>query len=90
MVQAQGNYVLLQRKSDSYLLHESISGMTEKLEPYGFVRVHRSVLINSSWAEEIRPRLTGESVLRLRDGKEVTVTRTYKKNLKKLAEFWFT
>jgi hypothetical protein len=38
--------------------------------------------------EEIRPYSTGEYGLRVKGGKEYTVTRTYKKNLKSLAEFW--
>ena len=87
-VQAQGNYVLLQRAVGSDLLRESISVMAEKLEPYGFIRIHRSTLVNTSFVEEIRPRLTGEYSLRVKGGKEYTVTRTYKKNLKALAEFW--
>lgn len=87
-VQAEGNYVLLQRDSGSYLLRESISVMAEKLGPYGFIRIHRSVLVNTSFVEEIRPYSTGEYGLRVKGGKEYTVTRTYKKNLKSLAEFW--
>jgi two-component system, LytTR family, response regulator len=87
-VQAEGNYVLLQRDSGSYLLRESISVMAEKLKPYGFIRIHRSVLVNTSFVEEIRPYLTGEYGLRVKGGKEYTVTRTFKKNLKSLAEFW--
>jgi len=87
-VEAEGNYVLLQQKTGSYLLRESISTMAEKLKPYGFVRIHRSVLVNSSYVEEIEPCLTGEYALRIRGGKEYTVTRTYKKGLRALAEFW--
>jgi len=87
-VHAEGNYVLLQKESGSYLLRESISEMADKLKPYGFIRIHRSVLVNSSFVEEIRPCLTGEYRLRVKGGKQYTVTRTYKKNLKSLAEFW--
>jgi DNA-binding LytR/AlgR family response regulator len=87
-VVARGNYVLLERESDSYLLHESISAMAEKLEPFGFLRVHRSALVNKSWVEQIRPDATGTYRLRLRSGKELTVTRKYKRNLKALAELW--
>jgi two-component system LytT family response regulator len=88
VVRAEGNYVLLQRESNSYLLRESISTMAEKLKQYGFVRIHRSVLVNSSFVEEIQPWPTGEYGLRIKGGKEFTVTRKYKKNLKSLAEFW--
>jgi len=38
--------------------------------------------------EEIWPLSTGEYCLRVKGGKEYTVTRTYKKNLQSLAEFW--
>lgn len=87
-VVAEGNYVLLQEESSSYLLRESISVVAEALEPFGFVRIHRSVIVNSAFVEEIKPYPTGEYGLRVKGGKEYTVTRTYKENLKCLAEFW--
>ncbi len=87
-VLAKGKCVCLQRNSGSCLLRESISVVAEKLETHGFIRIHRSVLVNTSCVEEIRPLSTGEYCLRVEGGKEYTVTRTYKKNLKSLAEFW--
>lgn len=87
-VKAKGKCVYLQRKTSSYLLRESISDVAEKLKTHGFIRIHRSVLVNTSFVEEIRPLSTGEYCLRVDGGKEYTVTRTYKKNLKCLAEFW--
>jgi two-component system LytT family response regulator len=87
-VRAEGNYVLLQEELTSYLLRESISVVAKKLEPYGFIRIHRSVLVNTSFVEEIMPHSTGEYGLRVKGGEEYRVTRTYKKNLKCLAEFW--
>jgi DNA-binding LytR/AlgR family response regulator len=88
-IHAEGNYVLLKKDSGSYLLRESISDMVNKLGAYGFLRIHRSVLVNASSVEEIRALPTGEYALRIRGGSEYTVGRTYKKNLKSLAEFWF-
>lgn len=87
-VEAKGNYVLLRRRADSCSLREPISSLTEKLKAYGFVRIHRSILVNSSWVEEIHPGPTGEYTLRLAGGKEYTVSRTYKANLKSLAQSW--
>ncbi|MGC1620222.1 MAG: LytTR family DNA-binding domain-containing protein [Candidatus Acidiferrum sp.] len=87
-VEAEGNYVLLQLSSESYHLRESISTMAEKLLPYGFIRIHRSVLVNSSWVEEIHPGTTGEYMLRISGGREYMVSRTYKLNLKSLAQSW--
>jgi len=87
-VEAQGNYVLLQKASGSHLLRASISTLAEKLRPYGFVRIHRSVLVNASCVQEIQPWTTGEYLLRTKAGKEYTVSRTYKGNLKALAHWW--
>jgi DNA-binding LytR/AlgR family response regulator len=87
-VQAEGNYVSFQRISSSYLLRESISAVAQMLETHGFIRIHRSVLVNTSFVEEIRPLSSGEYCLRVEGGKEYRVTRTYKQHLKSLAEFW--
>jgi two-component system LytT family response regulator len=86
-VQAEGNYVSLQRESDSYLLRESISRVAEKLKPYGFIRIHRSALVNTTFVAEIKPYSTGKCGLRVKGGKEYVVTSAYKKNLKPLTEF---
>lgn len=48
------------------------------LERYGFVRIHRSVMVNRLFVEEIRPYPTGAYGLRVDGGKEYTVSRTYK------------
>jgi two-component system LytT family response regulator len=87
-VQAEGNYVSLRHRPNPYLLHESLSSMAEKLKPYGFIRIHRSVVVNISAVEEIQPLPTGEYRLRVKGGKEYLVTRTYKDNLRDLAQLW--
>ncbi len=86
-VHAQGSYVLFQRQTCSHLLRGSISTMAEKLEPYGFIRIHRSVLINSAHVEEVR-LLTGEYSVRIRSGRSFRVSRGYAKNLRFLADLW--
>lgn len=87
-VQAEGNYVSLQHRSARYFVHESLSSVAEKLRPLGFIRIHRSVVVNVSAVEEIRPLPTGEYRLRVKGGKEYQVTRTYKHNLGEVAQLW--
>jgi len=87
-VQAEGKYVSLQHRLNPYLVHESLSSMAEKLKPHGFIRIHRSVVVNCSAVEVIQPLPTGESRLRVRGGKEYLVTRTYKHNLRDMAQLW--
>lgn len=87
-VEAKGNYVLLLHPSGPHMLRESISTIEEKLNLHGFVRIHRSVLVNAALVEEIHSCSTGDYVLSMRGGREFTVTRTYKKNLQLLAQLW--
>jgi len=87
-VQAEGNYVSLQHRPRPCLLRESLSSIAEKLKPYGFIRIHRSVVVNIAAVEEIQPLPTGEYRLRVKGGKEYLVTRTYKGSLRDLAQVW--
>jgi DNA-binding LytR/AlgR family response regulator len=87
-VEAKGNSVLIRKEANSYSLRGSISAVERQLEPYGFIRIHRSVLVNKSFVQEIWARPTGEYGLQMKGGQEYTVTRTYKPNLKSIAELW--
>jgi DNA-binding LytR/AlgR family response regulator len=87
-VEAQGNYVLLRRKTGSDLLRESMSVTADKLRPYGFVRIHRSVTVNAAFVEEIQTLPSGDHVLRVAGGMEFTVSRKYRKNLHAITPLW--
>jgi two-component system LytT family response regulator len=87
-VEAHGNYVLLQQKAGTYLLRETISGIAEKLRAHGFIRIHRSVLVNVAFVDTIEAEPDGDYVLRTKTGKQYHVTRTYRDSLKRLARFW--
>lgn len=87
-VEARGNYCVLLCNSTSHRLRESISTMEKALKVHGFLRIHRSVLVNGGLVEEIQPWPTGEYALRVKGGKEYTVTRTYKQHLQTLAQLW--
>lgn len=87
-VEAEGNYVRLVCQSASHLLRETISTLARELESYGFVRIHRSILVNSTHVQQIQPCATGDYALRLQNGKEYSVARTYRKSLRLLAGYW--
>jgi len=87
-VEARGNYVAVHLKLSSYMLRGSISKIAEKLRAFGFVRIHRSFIVNSAFAEDLQPLPTGEYILRIEGGKEYVVSRTYKNNLQFLASSW--
>jgi hypothetical protein len=45
--------------------------MAEKLSLFGFVRIHRSSLVNAAFVEEIHPLSTGEYMLRVRGARNI-------------------
>lgn len=89
VIEAQGNYVLLHTASRSHSLRESISKVAEKLEPYGFVRIHRSTIVNASMVEEIRTSPSGEICVCLKgSAKEYSISRRYRNGVRSLARCW--
>jgi fatty-acyl-CoA synthase len=58
------------------------------LTPLGFVRIHRSILVNTTLVRDLRRDNTGTYVLRTTDGSEHPVGRAYKGNLKVIARSW--
>ena len=87
-LEADGNCVSLCHTAGSYLIREPISTLAEKLKPFGFVQIHRCVLVNVAYVEQLRRSATGVYLVRINGGKEYTITRTYKCNLRCLAESW--
>lgn len=88
VAKAQGNYVALVHRSGAYLVRETMATAEQKLTPLGFVRIHRSILVNTSLVKDLRRDRTGTYVLRTTDGSEHPVGRSYKNNLKVIAKSW--
>lgn len=85
---AQGNYVALVHKYGAYLVRETMATAEQKLSPLGFVRIHRSILVNTNLVKDLRRDKTGTYVLRTTDGREHPVGRAYKDNLIRIARSW--
>lgn len=88
VAKAEGNYVALVHKSGTYLVRETMANTEQKLTPFGFVRIHRSVLVNTTLVKDLRRDNTGTYVLRTADGSEHPVGRAYRGNLKMIAQSW--
>ena len=87
-VHAESNYASIKCRSTRYFVRESLCSIAAKLSPYGFIQIRRSVLVNISLVEEIRPLGTSEYRLRVGAGTEYVVTRNYKENLRNVAHLW--
>jgi two-component system, LytTR family, response regulator len=80
-VEAQGDYVKLHIGKESHMLRETMSAASERLDPTRFVRIHRSRIVNLDYIREIRPLWGGDYSVLMRDGTELTMSRTYRASL---------
>ena len=87
-IEAQGNYVLLHYRDGSTMLREAISTVASKLEAHGFIRIHRSVLINTVHVESVEMSTGGDYRVMLSSDRNYTVSRSYRANLAHLAPIW--
>lgn len=78
---AVGNYVRLQVGRDSHLMRETMTGMESKLDPVSFMRIHRSTIVNLDRVKEVQPWAKGESVVIMRDGTRLIMSRRYRERL---------
>ena len=67
-VEAEGDYVRLHVGQETHFVRSTLAQMEDKLAPEGFVRLHRSRLVNFDRIKEIRPVFQGESVVVLKSG----------------------
>jgi two-component system LytT family response regulator len=80
-IEAEGNYVCLHVRKESYLLRETISSLEAQLDPQKFPRIHRSQIVNLDRIRELRPWSHGEYHVILHDGTELTLSRSYRERL---------
>ncbi|MEM1268899.1 MAG: LytTR family DNA-binding domain-containing protein [Bacteroidota bacterium] len=83
-IEAEGVYVRLHLGPKSYLLRESLTNMEQRLEPHGFLRVHRSTMINSDRLKEVVPHFNGGAMAVLNDGTRLKISRGYRSRIAKL------
>jgi len=80
-VGAADNYLELHVGKETHLIRETMSQLEARLDPTMFVRIHRSVLVNLERVKELRPLFNKDHVLVLRDGTQLTVSRTHYEHL---------
>jgi len=78
---AEGNYVRLSTATETHLLRETMAHLAERLDPRGFLRVHRSFIVNLKYVKEVRRESDGDSVVILDSGQKVALGRSYRATL---------
>ncbi len=77
-VEADRNYLSLHAGAETYLLRSTLESLARQLDPDQFARISRSELVNLDRIREMQPWFHGERRIILKNGKELTWTRTYR------------
>jgi two-component system, LytTR family, response regulator len=83
-VEADGDYVSVHLGAKSWLMRETIAAAEARLALSGFVRIHRSTLVNISRVRELLPLTKGEFRVVLLNGTELKLSRNYRFALERL------
>jgi two-component system LytT family response regulator len=80
----QGRLTFAASDGKSYCVDCTITDLEHKLASSRFFRIHRTILVNLDWLEELTPGFTGRMTARLKDEKrtELTVARERVRSLK--------
>ena len=82
-IEAADNYVKLHVGRTEYLLRNTLAAVEKERDERIFVRVHRSAIVQVDRIKELVPETHGDFTLRLRDGAEVTLSRTFRERVEK-------
>jgi two-component system LytT family response regulator len=80
-VEASDNYVCLHCGKETHILRETMGQLESRLDPNRFLRVHRSAIVNLDRIKELQPWFRGEYRVILRDGTELTLTKSHREQL---------
>lgn len=79
-VEARGDYARLHTAGGSHLVRVSLATLAERWADAGYVRIHRSYLVQLKLIEELR--LTANGYIVIIDGVELPVSRRHTRDLK--------
>jgi two-component system LytT family response regulator len=83
-IEADRDYVSVHVGDKTWLMRETIAAVELRLALSGFVRIHRSALVNAERVKELRPRDKGEYTVVLNNGTELKLTRNYRASVERL------
>jgi two-component system, LytTR family, response regulator len=80
-IEASGNYVRLHVAGEWHRLRRRMSVLESHLDPDQFLRIHRSTIVNIDRIREMRSRLHGDYLVILHDGRQLTMSASYREKL---------
>lgn len=84
-IEGAGNYLRIHiHGSNDLVVRSTLRAFEARLDLNQFVRIHRSWIVNREYVRELKPWYTGEYSVRMDDGKELTLSRTYRDRVQRL------
>lgn len=80
-VEAEANYMWVYRGQEGYVMRGTLAELEQRLQPFGFMRTHRSWILNPSLARELAPGTKGGLTVITVGGVKVPCTATQRKEL---------
>ncbi|MFQ3193643.1 MAG: hypothetical protein ACI9N3_000455 [Colwellia sp.] len=77
-LESSGNYVNLHSKGRIYPTRTTLTQLISQIEEQGFCRIHRSYAVNLNNIDSITPLSSGDSEVKLNNGKILNLSRRYK------------
>ncbi|MFL5239034.1 MAG: LytR/AlgR family response regulator transcription factor [Rhizomicrobium sp.] len=83
-VEAAGVYVNLHVGSDKFLYRAGLAAVASRLDPFQFVRIHRSSAVNLKSIAFLERRSHGEFEVVLKNGTRLMLSRSYRADVEKM------
>lgn len=83
-ISAEQKYMELHVDKKTFLIRETMNSIEESLDPSKFVRIHRSILLNVEYMQEVQPWFHGDCTVLLKNGEKLTLSRRYRDRLIKM------
>ena len=85
-VEADGKHALLHAGKETHVVRQQLQRRETRLSPHGFVRVHRSAIVNVERIKELEPWFHGEYVVILKDGTKLTSSAAHSEALHRIID----
>jgi two-component system LytT family response regulator len=85
-IEADGKHAVLHAGRETHVVRHTLTRLEQRLVPHGFVRVHRSAIVNVDRIKELEPWFHGEYVVILNDGTKLTSSAAHSQALHRIID----
>lgn len=83
-IEGNGDYLRIHAEGKPMMIRDTIRSMLERLQGRGFLRIHKSLLVNRARIVRMAPIHSGDYMLELDDGTSLRASRSYRDEFRPL------